>query len=64
MDIHTYRNLHSAADRLALEAARKSVTGNEGELYMRVYKVAMDFLIKEFATNSLEYFTKESNKID
>jgi len=62
MNIQTYMNLHSTADRLALEAARKTVIENEEERYIRIYKKAMDFLLKEFTANKRAYFPKRNNE--
>ena len=48
MDMYTYDRLHSAADRLALEAARDAPSGGEADSYIESYKKVLAFLISKY----------------
>ena len=48
MDKETYRTLHLAADRLALESARTVSDGEEADKYIETYKSAIEYLISEY----------------
>ena len=54
MNENMYVSLHSAADRLALEAARKTTAGAEAAVYIETYQKALDFLISEYEKNDVE----------
>ena len=54
MKENMYIQLHSAADRLALEAARKTANGTEARVYIATYQRALDFLISEHKKNKVE----------
>jgi len=45
MNEHTHEMLHASADRLALEAARRSPAGKEANDYIDAYKKVLEFLI-------------------
>ena len=47
MDEKTYTMLHTSADRLALEAARRSTIGKEADDYIKAYTKAFEFLVSE-----------------
>lgn len=51
MDKHTYRTLHSAADRLVLEAARRATVGQEASIYIVAYDRVMNHLIDSYEVN-------------
>ena len=49
MNEHMYIQLHSAADRLALEAARvKAIPNTQAECYIENYEKVLEFLISEY----------------
>ena len=48
MDKFIYHDLHSAADRLALEAVRRGVIGNEASKYSEVYEKTLSFLMERY----------------
>ena len=49
MDMYTYDSLHSAADRLALEAARRLPAPlDESARYMSTYEEVLAFLISKY----------------
>ena len=55
MDGHTYRTLHSAADRLALEASRKQpLPIDAAALYIKAYEKVLAFLISEYKKHDPE----------
>ena len=54
MKQNMYFTLHAAADRLALEAARKTTTRAEVAVYVETYQKALEFLISEYKKNDVE----------
>ena len=58
MDENMYIQLHNAADRLALEAARaeslRDSVLEKAECYVMNYKKVLDFLISEYKKNAPE----------
>ena len=48
MDKWMYRQLHVSADRLALEAARRAVLGQEAATYIVAYDRVMKHLIDSY----------------
>ncbi len=52
MDKFIYGRLHDAADRLALEAARKKPSGQEADCYIETYEKALAFLMEQHKKHS------------
>ena len=48
MDKEAYVTMHSAADRVALESARKVTDSMAAQVYIDVYKKILEFLIVEY----------------
>jgi hypothetical protein len=53
MKIRVFEMLHSAADRLALEASRNVGDGKEADCYIKNHKKVMSYLISEYEENKV-----------
>jgi hypothetical protein len=54
MNENMYVTLHAAADRVALEAARKITNEVEAVVYIETYWKVLEFLISEYEKNDVE----------
>ena len=53
MKIRVFEMLHSAADRLALEASRNVDAGKEADCYIENHKKVILYLISEYESNNV-----------